>query len=160
MFKFDFEGVLVMVRIDVNVVYLFIENIEFWVVVFCISFLEVFGFNMFLLGSYIVMLVDDIGKEKLYFVVLECFLVILLGIFGFYFILKSDDEFVYKSGDFIIYKGFKVGEFEDVVFNIEECVVYYDVFIEVLYYKLIIENICFWDVSGVKFLFEFSGVKM
>lgn len=133
---------------------------KFWVVVLWISFLEVFGFNMLLLGSYIVMLVNDKGKEKLYFIVFECLFVILFGIFGLYVMLKSDDEFVYKFGDFIIYKGFKVGEFEDVIFNIEECVVYYDVFIEVFYYKFIINMMCFWDVSGVKLLFEFNGVSV
>lgn len=92
--------------------------------------------------------------------VFECLLVMFFGILGLYVMLKSDDEFVYKFGDFIIYKGFKVGEFEDVIFNIEECVVYYDVFIEVFYYKFIINMICFWDVSGVKLLFELNGVSV
>lgn len=63
MLKFDLNGVFVMVRIDVSVVYLFNENVKFWVVVFCISFFEVLGFNIFLFGSYIVMLVYDKGKE-------------------------------------------------------------------------------------------------
>jgi len=74
--------------------------------------------------------------------------------------LRSDDEFAYKPGDPIIYKGFKVGEFEDATFNIEERVVYYDAFIEAPYHKLITENTRFWDVSGVKLQLESSGVSV
>lgn len=50
----------------------------------------------------------------------------------------------------LIYKGFKVGEFEEVNFNVDEGVIEYCVFIYDLYYKLINVNMCFWNVSGVK----------
>ena len=54
--------------------------------------------------------------------------------------LNSADEFAFKEGDPIIYKGFKVGEFEDIYFNIEERVVYYNAFIEAPYHKLITKH--------------------
>ena len=158
--KPDLEGVLVTARIDANAAHLLTENTEFWVVAPRISFSEVSGLNTLLSGSYIAMSADDTGKEKLHFVALERPPVTPPGTPGLHLILKSDDEFAYKPGDPIIYKGFKVGEFEDAVFNIEERVVYYDAFIEAPYHKLITENNRFWDVSGVKLLLESSGVKM
>ena len=127
--KPDLEGVLVTARIDANAAHLLTENTEFWVVAPRISFSEVSGLNTLLSGSYIAMSADDTGKEKLHFVALERPPVTPPGTPGLHLILKSDDEFAYKPGDPIIYKGFKVGEFEDAVFNIEERVVYYDAFI-------------------------------
>ncbi|NDV90925.1 intermembrane transport protein PqiB [Alteromonas sp. 345S023] len=158
--KPDLEGVLVTARIDANAAHLLTENTDFWVVAPRISFSEVSGLNTLLSGSYIAMSADDTGAEKLHFTALERPPVTPPGTPGLHVILRSDDEFAYKPGDPIIYKGFKVGEFEDAEFNIEERVVYYDAFIESPYHKLITKNTRFWDVSGVKLLLESSGVKV
>lgn len=83
-FNFDLNGVIVIVCIDNNVVYLLNENIQFWVVVLCILFFEVFGLNMLLFGSFIVMIVESGNQEVLQFMVFECFFVILFGMFGLY----------------------------------------------------------------------------
>jgi paraquat-inducible protein B len=158
--KPDLEGVLVTARIDANAAHLLTENTDFWVVAPRISFSEVSGLNTLLSGSYIAMSADDTGAEKLHFTALERPPVTPPGTPGLHVILRSDDEFAYKPGDPIIYKGFKVGEFEDAEFSIEERVVYYDAFIESPYHKLITNNTRFWDVSGVKLLLESSGVKV
>jgi paraquat-inducible protein B len=158
--KPNLDGVLVTARIDANASHLLTDKSEFWVVAPRISFSEVSGLNTLLSGSYIAMAANDSGKEQLNFIALERPPVTPAGTPGLHVILQSDDEFAYKPGDPIIYKGFKVGEFEDAVFNIEERVVYYDAFIEVPYHKLVTENTRFWDVSGVKLKLESSGVKM
>lgn len=158
--KPDLDGVLVTARIDENAAHLLTENTDFWVVAPRISFSEVSGLNTLLSGSYITMSADDTGKEQLHFIALERPPSTPPGTPGLHVILKSDDEFAYKPGDPIIYKGFKVGEFEDAEFNIEERVVYYDAFVEAPFHKLITENTRFWDVSGVKLVLESSGVKM
>ncbi|WOI36309.1 intermembrane transport protein PqiB [Alteromonas sp. CI.11.F.A3] len=158
--KPDLDGVLVTARIDANASHLLTDKSDFWVVAPRISFSEVSGLNTLLSGSYIAMAANDSGKEQLNFIALERPPVTPAGTPGLHVILQSDDEFAYKPGDPIIYKGFKVGEFEDAVFNIEERVVYYDAFIEAPYHKLITENTRFWDVSGVKLKLESSGVKM
>lgn len=158
--KPDLEGVLVTARIDANAAHLLTENTDFWVVAPRISFSEVSGLNTLLSGSYIAMSADDTGVEQLHFTALERPPVTPPGTPGLHVILRSDDEFAYKSGDPIIYKGFKVGEFEDAVFDIDERVVYYDAFIEAPYHKLITNSTRFWDVSGVKLLLESSGVKV
>ncbi|WP_338455734.1 intermembrane transport protein PqiB [uncultured Alteromonas sp.] len=158
--KPNLDGVLVTARIDANASHLLTDKSEFWVVAPRISFSEVSGLNTLLSGSYIAMAANDSGKEQLNFIALERPPVTPAGTPGLHVILQSDDEFAYKPGDPIIYKGFKVGEFEDAVFNIEERVVYYDAFIEAPYHKLVTENTRFWDVSGVKLKLESSGVKM
>ncbi|MDO6568888.1 intermembrane transport protein PqiB [Alteromonas sp. 1_MG-2023] len=158
--KPDLDGVLVTARIDANASHLLTDKSEFWVVAPRISFSEVSGLNTLLSGSYIAMAANDSGNEKLDFIALERPPVTPAGTPGLHVILQSDDEFAYKPGDPIIYKGFKVGEFEDAEFNIEERVVYYDAFIQAPYHKLITANTRFWDVSGVKFKLESSGVKM
>ncbi|MGK0502156.1 paraquat-inducible protein B [Alteromonas sp. KS69] len=158
--KPNLDGVLVTARIDANASHLLTDKSEFWVVAPRISFSEVSGLNTLLSGSYIAMAANDSGKEQLNFIALERPPVTPAGTPGLHVILQSDDEFAYKPGDPIIYKGFKVGEFKDAVFNIEERVVYYDAFIEAPYHKLVTENTRFWDVSGVKLKLESSGVKM
>ncbi|MCU7555242.1 intermembrane transport protein PqiB [Alteromonas sp. ASW11-19] len=156
--KPDLEGVLVTARIDASAEHLLTENTEFWMVSPRISFSEVSGLNTLLSGSYIAMSADDSGKEQHHFVALDRPPVTPPGTPGLHLTLNSDDEFAYKAGDPIIYKGFKVGEFEDAYFNIEERVVYYDAFIEAPYHKLITQNTRFWNVSGVKFQLASSGL--
>lgn len=156
----DLEGVVVTARIDDNAAYLLTENTDFWVVAPRITFSEVSGLNTLLSGSYIAMSADDSGKSKRHFVALERPPVTPPGTPGLHVILKSDDKFAYKPGDPIIYKGFKVGEFENAEFNIEDRVVYYEAFIKAPYHRLVTENTRFWNVSGVSFNLESSGVKI
>ena len=158
--KPDLDGVLVTARIDASAEHLLTENTEFWMVSPRISFSEVSGLNTLLSGSYIAMSADDTGKEQYNFIALDRPPVTPPGTPGVHLTLNSDDEFAYKPGDPIIYKGFKVGEFEDAYFNIEERVVYYDAFIEAPYHKLITQNTRFWNVSGVRFQLASSGLKV
>lgn len=158
--KPDLEGVLVTARIDASASRLLTENTDFWVVAPRISFSEVSGLNTLLSGSYIAMSADDSGREQLHFVVLERPPATPSGTPGLHITLKSNDKFAYKPGDPIIYKGFKVGEFEDAEFNIDERIVYYRAFIEAPYHRLITQNTRFWNVSGVKLHLKSSGVKV
>ncbi|WP_414830363.1 intermembrane transport protein PqiB [Alteromonas sp. H39] len=158
--KPDLDGVLVTARIDASAEHLLTENTEFWMVSPRISFSEVSGLNTLLSGSYIAMSADDTGEEQYNFIALDRPPVTPPGTPGLHLTLNSDDEFAYKPGDPIIYKGFKVGEFEDAYFNIEERVVYYDAFIEAPYHRLITQNTRFWNVSGVRFQLASSGLKV
>jgi paraquat-inducible protein B len=79
---------------------------------------------------------------------------------GLHVTLNSESEFAYKKGDPVVYKGIKVGEFEDIYFNFEERIVYYNTFIEAPYHKLITTNTKFWDISGVQMELSASGVKV
>ncbi|MCW8107868.1 intermembrane transport protein PqiB [Alteromonas ponticola] len=158
--KQDLEGVIVHARIDQSAAYLLTDKAQFWVVAPRVSFSEVSGLNTLLSGAYIAMSADDKGNQTHHFVAQERPPVTPPGTPGLHLSLKSDNELAYKPGDPIIYKGFKVGEFEDSSFNIDERIVYYNAFIEAPYHKLITENTRFWNVSGVKLNLESSGVKV
>ncbi|GEA10290.1 intermembrane transport protein PqiB [Alteromonas sp. KUL49] len=158
--KPNLDGVLVTARIDASAAHLLTEYTDFWVIAPRISISEVSGLNTILSGSYIAMSANDQGQAQQHFVALSRPPVTPLGTPGLHIRLKSDEEYAYNAGDPIIYKGFKVGEFEDAEFNVDERVVYYRAFIEAPYHKLITENTRFWDVSGVKFSLGSSGLKM
>ena len=74
--------------------------------------------------------------------------------------LNSNDQFAYKKGDPIIYKGLTVGQFEDIYFNFEERIVYYNVFIKSPYHQLITSNTKFWDVSGLQLDLNSDGITV
>lgn len=159
--KPDLDGVIVTARVDATASHLLTENTEFWIVAPRISFSEVSGLNTLLSGSYIAMSADDSGEEKYDFVALERPPVTPPGTPGLHITLSSDQEdLAYKAGDPIIYKGFKVGEFEEATFNIEERVIYYTAFINAPYHTLINENTRFWNVSGVKLQLASTGVTI
>ncbi|MBD3585102.1 intermembrane transport protein PqiB [Salinimonas sp. HHU 13199] len=154
------DGVLVTARMEASAARLLTDKTQFWVVSPRISFSEVSGLNTLISGSYIAMSANDEGNEERQFVALERAPATPVGTPGLHLTLKSDDRFAYKTGDPIIYKGFKVGEFEESEFNIEERQVYYSAFIEAPYHKLITSNTRFWNASGVKLHLSSSGVEI
>ncbi|WP_100641922.1 intermembrane transport protein PqiB [Alteromonas facilis] len=158
--KPDLNGVIVTARMDKSVEDLLTTDTEFWVVSPRISISGVSGLNTLLSGSYIAMAAAENGQERSDFIGLSRPPATPPGTPGLHITLNSADEFAFKEGDPIIYKGFKVGEFEDTFFNVEERVVYYNAFIEAPYHKLITENTRFWNVSGVKFKLGSTGVSV
>ena len=158
--KPDLDGVIITARMNKEVADLLTTDTEFWVVSPRISFSGISGLNTLLSGSYIAMEPADNGQSRAEFIGLERPPVTPPGTPGLHVTLNSADEFAFKEGDPIIYKGFQVGEFEDIYFNIEERVVYYNAFIEAPYHKLITENTRFWNVSGVKFDLSSTGASV
>lgn len=154
------DGVVITAQIEANAANLMTQNAEFWVVSPRISFSEVSGLGTLLSGSYIAMSSNGQGREQYEFTALERPPVTPAGTPGLHLTLTSDAAFAYKAGDPIIYKGFKVGEFEDANFNVEDRIIYYTAFIEAPYHQLITQNTRFWNVSGVKFSLASSGVEV
>ena len=157
----DLNGVTVTARIDNNAARLLNENTQFWVVAPRISFSEVSGLNTLLSGSFIAMTAESGNQEVLQFTALERPPVTPPGTPGLHVKLTSqNDELTYKPGDTLIYKGFKVGEFEEVNFNVDEGVIEYRAFIHDPYHKLINANTRFWNVSGVKLQLASTGLTI
>ncbi len=157
----DLNGVTVTARIDNNAAHLLNENTQFWVVAPRISFSEVSGLNTLLSGSFIAMTAESGNQEVLQFTALERPPVTPPGTPGLHVKLTSqNDELTYKPGDTLIYKGFKVGEFEEVNFNVDEGVIEYRAFIHDPYHKLINANTRFWNVSGVKLQLASTGLTI
>lgn len=156
----DLSGVIVTVRMDNNVAPILYTDSQFWIVSPRVSLSGVSGLGTILSGPYINMALGSEQQLSKQFVALEAPPVTPPGTPGLHVTLNSESEFAYKKGDPVVYKGIKVGEFEDIYFNFEERVVYYNTFIEAPYHKLITNNTKFWDISGVQMELGASGVKV
>lgn len=158
--KPDLSGVTVTARIQPESAHLLTTESNFWLVRPRVSLSGISGLSTLLSGPYITMEPTDNGEPETNFVALENPPVTKTGTPGLQITLNSNAEFAFKEGDPIIYKGLKVGEFEDIYFNLEERIVYYNAFIEAPYHKLITENTKFWNVSGVRFDLAANGIKV
>lgn len=158
--KPDLTGVIVTARMENSAAHLLREDSNFWIVSPRVSLSGVSGLSTLLSGPYIAMEPSSEGEQQYAFTAMDDPPVTPAGTPGLHITLNSDDEFAFKEGDPIVYKGLKVGEFEDIFFNLEERVVYYNAFIEAPYHKLITENTKFWNTSGIRFELAASGLKV
>ena len=156
----DLSGVVVTARMDKNVAPLLHSDNQFWIVSPRVSLSGVSGLGTILSGPYINMAPGSEQQMSEKFVALEAPPITPAGTPGLHVTLNSKSEFAYKKGDPVVYKGIKVGEFEDIYFNFDERVVYYNTFIQAPYHKLITVNTKFWDISGVQMELGASGVKV
>lgn len=158
--KDDLSGVIVTARIEPSSAKLLQQDSNFWLVRPRVSLSGVSGLSTLLSGPYITMEPSNNGETVTEFVALPNPPVTAAGTPGLQLTLNSNDEFAFKEGDPIIYKGLKVGEFENIYFNLEERVVYYNAFIEAPYHKLITENTKFWNTSGIRFELAANGIEV
>ncbi|AGH45627.1 hypothetical protein C427_3518 [Paraglaciecola psychrophila 170] len=156
----DLSGVLVTVRMDKDVAPILHSDNQFWIVSPNVSLNGISGLGTILSGPYINMAPGVEKQKSEIFIALEAPPVTPKGTPGLHVTLNSESEFAYKKGDPVVYKGIKVGEFEDIFFNFEERVVYYNTFIESPYHTLITTNTKFWDISGVQMELGASGMKI
>lgn len=158
--KDDLSGVIVTARIENSAAHLLTTESKFWLVRPRVSLSGISGLSTLLSGPYITMEPTENGERETDFVALETPPVSQAGTPGLQITLNSNAEFAFKEGDPIVYKGLKVGKFEDIYFNLEERIVYYNAFIEAPYHKLITENTKFWNVSGVRFELAANGIEV
>lgn len=166
----DLNGVMVTARMNKDIDPLLRSDSQFWIVSPRVSLSGVSGLGTILSGPYINMApsvendgLTELGLEQQTtntFVALDSPPVTPAGTPGLHVTLNSESQFAYKEGDPVIYKGIKVGEFEDIYFNFEERIVYYNTFIEAPYHRLITSNTKFWDISGIQMELGASGVKV
>ncbi|TQV87788.1 intermembrane transport protein PqiB [Aliikangiella coralliicola] len=156
----DFKGIEVTARLDKNTEELLKEDTSFWVAKPRIGAAGISGLNTILSGAYIELSPGTSDESRTEFVGLESPPVTPIGTPGIHITLDSDDEFAFEVGDPIIYKGLTVGRFEDVYFNFEERIVYYNAFIRAPYHELVTENTRFWNVSGVRIDLKADGITL
>ncbi|WP_158969658.1 intermembrane transport protein PqiB [Paraglaciecola sp. L3A3] len=152
----DLEGVLVTARLNSNVESILHADNQFWIVSPRITLSGVSGLGTILSGPYINMELGLSSQSSVEFVALAAPPVTP----GLHVTLNSNSEFAYKKGDPVIYKGIQVGEFEDIHFNFDERIVYYNTFIKAPYHELITTNTKFWDISGFQMELNANGVKV
>ena len=154
------ESVTIKARMDKGTEHLLGKSSQFWVVRPRISSSGVSGLSTLLSGTYIEL---SPSKEKEKAKVFEGFNeppVTALGTPGLHIVLNSDTHFNYSVGDPVVYKGLKVGQFEDIQFNLKDRNISYQVFIQAPYHELITSNTLFWDISGLHLELSSEGFNL
>ncbi len=154
------DGVTVTARMAKKTQRLLVEDSNFWIVTPKISLSGVSGLETLISGVYIEVSPGTSDESQDKFTALNSPPITPKGTPGLHITLNSNEEFAYSKGDPIIYKGLSVGQIEDVYFNIEERVVYYNVFIKSPYHELVTTNTRFWDVSGLTIDLNAEGITV
>jgi paraquat-inducible protein B len=154
------NGVIVTAKIKKSAEQFLLADSTFWVVSPQISHTGVSGLSTLISGVYIEISPGQSNEERYIFDALKSPPLTPPGTPGLHITLNSNDQFAYKKGDPIIYKGLTVGQFEDIYFNFEERVVYYNAFIKAPYHQLITSNTKFWDVSGLRLDLNADGISV
>lgn len=154
------DGVTVTARLAKDTDNMLVADSQFWIVTPKISLSGVSGLETLISGVYIEIAPGASKEPQDTFTALDSAPVTPVGTPGLHITLNSNEEFAYAKGDPIIYKGLTVGQIEDVYFNLEERVVYYNAFIKAPYHKLITTNTRFWDVSGLSVDLNAEGITL
>lgn len=154
------DGVTVTARLAKNSEKMLVEDSNFWIVTPKISLSGVSGLDTLISGVYIEIAPGKSDEPMDEFTALDSAPITPIGTPGLHITLNSDEEFAYSKGDPIIYKGLTVGQIEDVYFNIDERVVYYNAFIKSPYHELVTTNTRFWDVSGLTVDLNAEGISV
>jgi paraquat-inducible protein B len=154
------DGVIVTAKIKKPAEHFLVKDSIFWVVSPQISHTGVSGLSTLISGVYIEISPGKSTDENFVFEALDSPPVTPVGTPGLHITLNSNDQFAYSKGDPIIYKGLTVGQFEDIYFNFEERVVYYNAFIKAPYHQLLTSNTKFWDVSGLRLDLNADGISV
>lgn len=156
----NIQGVKVSIRIDKKASKLLLTDTQFWVVSPQITNNGISGLNTLLSGPYIEMSPGTSGRPATAYTGLEEAPITPNGTPGLRLTLNSDKEFAFSAGDPIIYKGLRVGQIEEVSFNFDNRVVYYNAFIKAPYHQLVTDNTLFWNDSGLKLDLTTEGISI
>jgi len=158
--KPSLDGVLVTARMTNEARELLVEDSKFWLVSTKINHSGISDLSTLFSGNYIEVQPGKSSEDSDYFIGLDERPITAPDAPGIHFTLNSAEEFAFKSGAPILYKGLQVGQIEDVYFNFDERVVYYNAFIEAPYHKLVTENTRFWDISGIQVDLKAQGISV
>jgi paraquat-inducible protein B len=155
-----FDGVIAKVKLDRQALPLLREDTRFWVVTARVGADNVSGLDTLLSGAYI-QLAPGTGKEGARnFVGLEQPPETPAGAPGLRLQLTSERASSVSAGDTVLFKGYKVGRVESMLFNPVDQLVHYEIFIDAPFHELVNSNVRFWDVSGVSLSADASGFKV
>ena len=154
------DDVLVTARIAKAAERLLVTDTQFWVVSPKVSLDGISGLSTLVSGVYIELSQGISDEEQEVFYALDSPPVTPIGTPGLHITLNSNDQFAYEKGDPIIYKGLTVGQFEDIFFNFEERIVYYNAFIKAPYHELLTTNTKFWDITGLNVELKAEGLSI
>ncbi|MFQ3323013.1 MAG: paraquat-inducible protein B [Pseudomonadales bacterium] len=159
-FNDDFDGVVVTAQMLPGAVPFLVKDSEFWVVQPRIDSSGISGLSTLLSGAYIELAPSKETKKESVFAGLAKPPQTPPDAPGLHITLNSGGRFDFSAGNAVIYKGLNVGQIEDVHFNTEERIVYYNVFVQAPYHELLTENTKFWSISGISVGVTAEGLKV
>jgi paraquat-inducible protein B len=159
--KPDLDGVIVTARLaSPDYAALLHEDTAFWVVSPQVTRAGISGLHTLLSGPYIELYPGTEGEEQRHYMGLESPPLTATGTPGLSVTLSSEADFSFTEGDPIVYKGFNVGQIEDIYFNSDENKMYYNAFIAAPYHTLIRTNTRFWKLSGLEVELSADGLNI
>lgn len=153
------DGVIVEARLTKKASELLAQGSNFWVVKPRISFGNVSGLSTILSGSYIEFSPSNNELRQYNFKGLENPPSTPAGTPGLHITLDSNSDYAFDIGDPVLFRGSQAGRIEYVHLNTDEGKMYYNVFIDAPYDKLITTNTRFWEVKGMDVELSTEGVK-
>ncbi len=154
------DGVIVSARMNRKASELLTKDSNFWVVKPRVSLSSVSGLSTILSGYYIEFSPGEEKTSKYHFVGLENPPSTPIGTPGLHITLDSSSDNAFDIGAPVLFRGSQAGRIEYAHLNIEEGMMYYNVFIEAPYDKLITTNTRFWEVTGIDFELSGQGVRI
>ncbi len=158
--KNSLDGVLITARMNKDAKKLLVKDSKFWIVSTKINHSGISDLSTLFSGNYIEVQAGTSTKKADYFIGLAERPITAPDAPGMHITLNSAEEFAFKSGAPILYKGLKVGQIEDVYFNFDKRIVYYNAFIKAPYHKLITKNTRFWNISGIQINLKAQGISV
>jgi len=155
----DMKNTIVVVKLERAALPMLGEDTRFWVVRASIGGGSVSGLDTLLSGAYIEVGPATSQSKLRKFVALEKPPLTPIGAPGLGLILLSESSASVGSGDPVLYNGFKVGRVESMTFDPDSKLINYRVFIDAPYHQLVNSSVRFWDVSGIDFIADASGIE-
>ena len=154
------NGVVVTAKIKKTAEHFLVTDSMFWVVSPQISHTGVSGLSTLISGVYIEISPGKSDTRRYLFDALNSPPVTPAGTPGLHITLIVMISLLMLKAILLFIKGLTVGQFEDIYFNFEERIVYYNAFIKAPYHQLITSNTKFWDVSGLQLDLNSDGISV
>ena len=158
--KDDLSGVTATVKLQQDSKALLRDDTRFWIVRARVGASGVSGLGTILGGSYIEMSPGSGSEGTRAFSGLEEPPLTPQDAPGLRLSLVSHRAGSISTGDAVLYKGYKVGRVESLVFDTEQRQASYGVFIDAPYHELIDSATRFWDTSGISLKASAEGIEV
>lgn len=156
----DFDGVIAKIKLDRQALPLLREDTRFWVVTARVGVGNISGLDTLLSGAYIQLAPGTGKKGTKEYIALEQPPLTPTGAPGLRLKLTSDHTSSVSTGDTVLYKGYKVGRVESMIFDPEDSKAHYVIFIDAPYHQLVNSATRFWDASGISLSAGADGLKL
>jgi paraquat-inducible protein B len=156
----DLDGVIATIKMEHQAIPLLVKDTQFWVVTARVGLGNISGLDTLLSGAYIQIEPGERDVGERHFVALERPPQTPAGAPGLRLKLTSENTSSVGVGDGVLYNGFRVGRIESMVFDPNDRLAHYELFIDAPYHTLVDSQSRFWDASGISLSAGADGIKL